>query len=184
MSGKGAKNYILKLGDKYGYALNTIDEGWIISKIEFDKVKHKSIGFITIRKGDKLGVHLLSTYIWDADNNLGIFKNEHANTSNNLRNLSYLASIGCNIPLFVSGLPESKIIAIDKRNNEFSWDNYYDRDDVLGWPLKQLSKLYNNLVNDYEINTGQYVGSHVKYWDDNNFTKPLSEKLISIFESM
>nr|MBC8147060.1 hypothetical protein [Bacteroidota bacterium] len=90
MSGKGAKNYILKLGDKYGYALNTIDEGWIISKIEFDKVKHKSIGFITIRKGDKLGVHLLSTYIWDADNNLGIFKNEHANTSNNLRNLSYL----------------------------------------------------------------------------------------------
>ena len=55
MSGKGAKNYILKLGDKYGYALNTIDKGWIISEIEFDMIKHKSIGFITVRKGDKYG---------------------------------------------------------------------------------------------------------------------------------
>lgn len=128
-----------------------------------------------------MGVHVLSTYIWDADHNNGIFENNPATENQNLRNLDYLVSIGCNIPLFVSGLPEAKITAFDKRNDHFTWDNYYDRDDVLGWPLKQLSDSYNKLVTDYEINTGLYAGSHVKYWDDNDFTKPFSEKLNSLY---
>ena len=133
---------------------------------------------------NSMGGHLLATYIWDADNTRGIFEEASATASNNLKNLLYLATIGCNIPLFVSGLRESQIEAFDKRNNKFTWDNYYDKDDVLGWPLKQLSNSYGNLVTDYEINTGPYVGSHVKYWDDNDFTKPFTKKLLGLYESM
>ncbi|MCC6369976.1 MAG: hypothetical protein IT236_03105 [Bacteroidia bacterium] len=128
-----------------------------------------------------LGAHVLSTYIWDADHNSGIFEEVPATANNNLRNLSFLATIGCNIPLFVSGLSEDKIIAIDKRNPDFTWDNYFDSDDVLGWPLKQLSNSYNNLVTDYQIQTGLYVGSHVKYWGDKNFTKPFTKKLVDLY---
>ena len=131
-----------------------------------------------------LGVHIVSTYIWDADRSQGLFNIEPATEKNNLRNLSYLASIGCNIPLFVSGLPESKIVAFDKRNDEFTWDNYYDRDDVLGWPLKQLSASYTEMVKDYEINTGLYIGAHIRYWGDKDFAKPFTQKLISLIESM
>jgi hypothetical protein len=127
-----------------------------------------------------LGAHILSTYIWDADNKKGIFEKKPASQDENLKNLNYLATIGCNIPLFVSGYREDQIIAFEKRNDSFIWDNYYDRDDVLGWPLKQLSPSYEKLVNDFEINTGLYVGSHVKYWDDNDFTKPFTKKLVDL----
>lgn len=129
-----------------------------------------------------MGVHVLSTYIWDADNNLGIFKNEPATDRENLRNLDYLFSLGCNIPLFISGKNESEIQPIEKRNDRFVWDNYYDEDDVLGWPLADINSAYGELVNDIEINTGQYVGSHVRYWKDKNFSKPLVQKLIELIE--
>lgn len=133
--------------------------------------------------GASMGVHVLTTYIWDADNGNGIFQNEPAQPNENLKNLSYLATIGCNIPLFLSGMNETKIKAIDKRNAHFTWDNYYDQDDVLGWPLKQLSPSYEALVTDHEINTGLYVGAHVKYWDDNDFTEPFTQKLIQLHNS-
>lgn len=128
-----------------------------------------------------LGAHVLSTYIWDADHNLGIFEEHHADRSENLRNLDYLATIGCNIPLFVSGYDPKQIFAFDKRNIHFEWDNFYDKDDVLGWPLRQLSPSYRMLVNDIEVNTGLYIGSHIRYWDDNDFTKPFTKKLIEIY---
>ena len=131
-----------------------------------------------------LGCHILSTYIWDVDKSGGIFEYTPITEDNNLRNLRYLATIGCNIPLFVSGLDENQVKSIDKRNERFTWDNYYDRDDVLGWPLQQLSDSYNALVNDHEINSGLYIGSHVKYWDDNDFTKPFTEKMVEIFSGM
>lgn len=129
-----------------------------------------------------MGVHVLTTYIWDADNRKGIFEADSAKDNENLRNLSYLATIGCNIPLFLSGMDATRIVAIDKRNNHFTWDNYYDQDDVLGWPLKQLSPSYEALVNDHEINVGLYVGAHVKYWDDNDFTEPFTQKLVDLYK--
>ncbi len=128
-----------------------------------------------------MGVHVLSTYITDADNNKGIFENSPATTNQNLRNLDYLATIGCNIPLFMSGLREDQIVAFDKRNDHFTWDNYYDRDDVLGWPLQQMSASYDKLVTDHEVNIGLYAGSHAKYWNDNSFTKLFSKKLNELY---
>ena len=128
-----------------------------------------------------LGAHIVSTYIWDVDNSTGVFKDENGNEKNNLSNLSFLATIGANIPLFVSGYREEDIkpINIDNRASDFKWHNYYDKDDVLGWPLKQLSKEYSKVVEDFQINTGLYVGSHVRYWSDNDFTKPFTKYLVN-----
>ncbi|MDA3930012.1 MAG: hypothetical protein PF541_13765 [Prolixibacteraceae bacterium] len=131
-----------------------------------------------------MAVYIINCYVWDADNNKGIFETTPATNKNNLRDLNYMASIGCNIPIYVSDIPENKIIAIDRRNAEFTWDNYYDKNDVLGWPLKPLSPTYNALITrDEQINTGSYVGSHIRYWDDNSFTRPFSEKLVELFGS-
>ena len=100
------------------------------------------------------------------------------------KNLDYLVNISCNILLFASGLAETQIKSINKRNDHFIWYNYYDRDDFLSWPLKQLSASYYAQVTDYEINTGLYVGHHEKYWDDNDFTKPLAQKLNELYETL
>lgn len=127
-----------------------------------------------------MGAHVLSSYIWDADHNQGIFGIQQATNENNLRNLSYLVTVGCNIPLFISGYNESQIIPFEKRNPDFEWDNYFDKNDVLGWPLQPLSSGYQALVRDHEINTGLSVGSHVRYLGHKNFTKPFTEKLIEI----
>jgi hypothetical protein len=149
-------------------------------KNEFEKAyiklaKNKKSKLVIVAAS--MGAQILSTYIWDADHNLGIFEKKPAIKENILKNLDYLVTVGCNIPLFVSGTPRSKIKAFAKRNKDFKWDNYYDQDDILGWPLEELSSSYERLVNDYEINTGQYIGSHTRYWKDNDFTKPFTDKL-------
>lgn len=131
-----------------------------------------------------MGIHVLSCYIWDADKGIRVFENEPATANNNLKNLSYLATVGCNIPIYVSAKKPDQIVPINSRNELFTWDNYYDKDDVLGWPLKPLCPAYDALVTDYQIKTGIYLGAHVKYWNDNNFTKPFTKKLVSIYEEM
>ncbi|MDX1748381.1 MAG: hypothetical protein R3324_20790, partial [Halobacteriales archaeon] len=58
-----------------------------------------------------------------------------------------------------------------------SWHNYYDRHDILGYPLKPISPQYANAVTeDHEINVGGLIQSvtplsHVEYWTDNTFVK-------------
>ncbi len=88
-----------------------------------------------------LGCQVISNYLWDAEKNKFIF--EDADDSDpdylkflRLKSLRNLVTTGCNIPLFISGISKRK--CFKKPNSHFQWDNYYDPDDVLGWPLKQL----------------------------------------------
>lgn len=130
-----------------------------------------------------MGVHILSTYIWDADHSKGIFSKNGANELQNLKNLSCLFSIGCNIPLFISGKKEHEVVPFEPRNEMFKWDNFYDKDDVLGWPLSPINSHYDKLVNDYQINTGQYIGSHLRYWKNKDFTELLVKRLIQLIQT-
>ncbi len=124
-----------------------------------------------------LGCQIISNYIWDAQNGLGIWQNERPTAFQELRTAQLMITSGCNIPLFVSGL--KKVEAIRKPNGQFAWYNFYDRDDILGWPLKPLSKGFENaydaiVTEDREINTGLTPLSHSAYWEDNDFIKPVA----------
>ncbi len=96
-----------------------------------------------------LGCQVISNYLWDAQNNKYIFKNTGGNDSPELdflrlKSLINLVTTGCNIPLFISGISDRQ--CFNKPNDQFkwdNWDNYYDPDDVLGWPLRQLSNSFN-----------------------------------------
>jgi hypothetical protein len=87
-----------------------------------------------------------------------------------------LVTTGCNIPIFVAAHQEMHIIPIAPPTSLFKWINYYDPDDVLGWPLQPLSGGYRALVEDRAINAGGGVGdllmrswnplAHNTYWDD------------------
>lgn len=60
--------------------------------------------------------------------------------------------------------------------------NYFDRQDVLGWPLSPLSESYDDLVQDRQIDVGNYFSSwnplsHLDYWGDKDFLEPLVDFL-------
>lgn len=122
-----------------------------------------------------LGCQIISNYIWDAQRGKGIWQEQQPTAFQQLATARLLVTSGCNIPLFVSGLP--KIEAIARPNEQFRWYNFYDRDDILGWPLKPLSmgfpNSYNEIVTeDREINTGWTPLSHSDYWEDDSFIEP------------
>jgi hypothetical protein len=101
--------------------------------------------------------------------------------------LSALLTTGCNIPIFVAAHKAMTIIPIDRPNAQFQWHNYYDPDDVLGWPLRPLAGGYEALVQDHPINSGQgFINwvvkswnplSHTAYWTDDNVVDPLVQAL-------
>jgi len=61
------------------------------------------------------------------------------------------------------------------------WYNFYDKDDIVAYPLKGLSDEFNaNVDADYEINVGSAATSwnpacHTGYWEDKDFYKPVAE---------
>lgn len=141
-----------------------------------------------------LGGQVISNYIWDAQQNKSIFDPQSPDFSGaadnvkkflSLETMRYLFTTGCNIPLFVAGFNKIESIDKSKMHPDFQWLNYYDRDDVLGWPLQPLSDQYDQLVKDIEINAGNpFIGftpfSHNNYWSDRDFIKPLITNIMSI----
>ena len=147
-----------------------------------------------------LGCQVISNYIWDAqqsDVEAGVFRSDLPNpigkTSaedkfRRLKTLQALFTSGCNIPIFVAGRPKDRIkpIITNARGWSFRWQNYYDPDDVLGWPLHPLCPAYKAAVAvDKDINVGGPLNSwtpmsHGSYWTDDDFLDPVEDTLRSL----
>ena len=155
-----------------------------------------------------LGCQFLSCYFWDALKSRagrrvgeGIWQdidaamrqvNGGSNLSRDDRDflsgttVQALITTGCNIPVFVAAHAQDKIKPI-KLNDSFVWENYYDEDDVLGWPLSGLSREYQEVVTDYKINCGDDALSwitkswnplsHNLYWKDDSVLDGLTRRL-------
>ncbi len=151
-----------------------------------------------------LGCQVLSCYFYDAQKALaggrataGIWQDIGAWAREELRRdltaseRRFLAggtcvgwiTTGCNIPVFVASHLEMQIIPIARPTPGFRWLNIYDPDDVLGWPMRPLSRAYGELVEDRAINAGKGVFnllfrswnplSHDIYWSDEQVLDPL-----------
>ncbi len=154
-----------------------------------------------------LGCHVISNFIWDAQSidpkqgawRYGGFEDSPSGSEldsvRKLKPLKYLYFTGCNIPIFVAGIPQSKIkaIASTSKGYSFKWKNYFDPDDPLGWPLKNLNtkserQSYKYEVNeDNAINAGWFIRgwnplSHTAYWSDNSVLEPLVEDIESLLK--
>lgn len=154
-------------------------------------------GMPVVFVAQSLGGQVLSSYLYDAQKaasgrpvGAGIWRNIDAWATTQLgrpltaSELAFigggtcagLVTTGCNIPIFVAAHQEMHIIPIAPPTSLFKWINYYDPDDVLGWPLQPLSGGYRALVEDRAINAGSGVGdfllrswnplAHNTYWDD------------------
>lgn len=155
-----------------------------------------------------LGGQVISCYFWDAQRaaenkpvRVGIWQDIKAFevpiagaknlTTDDLKFLQgstvdTLFTTGCQIPVFVAAHATQDILPI-KPNATFDWQNFYDKDDVLGWPLSELSEQYSKVVTDIPVNAGGGVlgwitqswnpFSHTQYWRDDEILDPLETRL-------
>jgi hypothetical protein len=100
--------------------------------------------------------------------------------------LACMVTFGSTIPLFTFAY--DKIVPITLPGSRLPpaavarprWLNFYDQDDVLGYPLRPVSREYAATVDeDIEINVGRFglsstPLSHNAYWTDNDFTDPVA----------
>lgn len=136
-----------------------------------------------------LGCQVVSNYLWDAQqarkdppSPRGIWTADRLPTTfQALETARFLFTTGCNIPLFVSGL--AKIVAVERPRADFRWMNFYDRDDVLGWPLRPLSPSYEALVEDREIDVGFTPLGHTRYWGDRGFLRPAAQHIRELHDA-
>lgn len=147
-----------------------------------------------------LGGHIMSNYIWDvAQSKQGPppFKNGVVQSSDleNFRTLAGFVTFGCNIPIFTLAYPHKSVVPISYPGSKIPkakrllpwWRNYYDRADILGFPLRKISPAYQEMaargeLADVEVEAGPPVLSattisHNYYWSDRDFVDPLVEML-------
>ncbi|MGH8176852.1 MAG: hypothetical protein ACREV5_11380 [Steroidobacter sp.] len=146
-----------------------------------------------------LGGHVLSNYIWDAQQPVafagvwngalrdGVPAGSPRDQFRRLRTLQRFLTTGCNIPVFVAGHNTIEPIDGARLGAGFRWINHFDPDDVLGWPLQQLSSAYEMLVEDVRVNAGgdSWLGkfraftpySHMQYWSTNKVLDRIAEEI-------
>ena len=75
-------------------------------------------------------------------------------------------------------------------NLKGEWVNFYDEDDVIGYPLKTLNEAYRKVIKaDRQINAGGLLSSwnpasHLGYWTDNDVTKPIAQELVRTWRTV
>jgi hypothetical protein len=136
-----------------------------------------------------LGSHIMSSYVWDTQRGNATGADPASSSFERMEWLAGLVTFGSNIPLFTFAY--DPVVAISfpghglppELEAKARWLNYFDKDDVLGYPLKPISPSYNEVVDeDIEINVGGFGASltplsHGAYWTDDDFTKPVARFL-------
>jgi alpha-beta hydrolase superfamily lysophospholipase len=154
-----------------------------------------------------LGSVIASDFIWDAqhpERGCGVAADAAGGSDfERMRTLAGLVTFGSNIPLFTLALPKVVAIAPPRASPALApavrsvaeWHNYYDADDVLGWPLRSLEAgaplgagewAYADAVDaDHAINVGGALAawnplSHSAYWRDGDFLGPAAAQIAAV----
>jgi len=69
------------------------------------------------------------------------------------------------------------------------WHNWYDREDIIGYPLSGLNEAYDARVQDSVVNVGNILTSrtpmsHVNYFKDDDVIKPIARNLIKTWQAV
>ena len=145
-----------------------------------------------------LGGHIMSNYVYDMQKAIKDGRKGATTAMRRMHTVTRLFTFGCNIPVFVFAYPESDVTPIDypgsglpsNQRTKPWWVNFYDRDDVLGFPLAQTSPDYKKLktkneLADIEVNSGSILTawnpiSHNLYWKDEDVYRPIGLKIASL----
>ena len=74
------------------------------------------------------------------------------------------------------------------------WINYYDKDDILAYPLRSLSKKHKELaqqgiLQDIQVNVGNVLTNwnpltHTAYWSDSDIIEPVAKDLFEAWQAI
>lgn len=149
-----------------------------------------------------LGGHIMSNYVYDRQRRYA--EDPLAGTPFlRMERLVSMVTFGCNLPLFVMAATPYVPITVpatelpDDLRRRGRWLNYYDKDDVLGWPLKPLRDLvdeagraaFDDMIDDIPINVGVPLlqssnpSSHVGYWNDKDFADPVAKHIKGLLQA-
>lgn len=137
-----------------------------------------------------LGSVIFSDHVWDEQRRRGPGRD----ALTRCETLAGIITFGSNIPLFTLGLAEVKPIAFPPPGHGLPaavraaarWVNYFDRDDVLGYPLREISAAYAAVVHDdVALEVGGLLSNwnpsaHTAYWDDATFIDRVAAQLASV----
>jgi hypothetical protein len=145
-----------------------------------------------------LGCHMVSNHVWDVQH--GRVQPTEVNAFERAETLAGMVTFGCNIALFSLAhnaflpikFPGARVLEsmrsakAEQIGAATHWLNFYDPDDVLGWPLKPLSPEYDATVTrDIAINAGGLLSawnpaSHLAYWTDRDVIRPTAQLIRNI----
>ncbi|TMV08828.1 hypothetical protein FGK63_06820 [Ruegeria sediminis] len=143
-----------------------------------------------------LGGHIMSNYIYDLQRHLlDTGQTLHSTPVRNMQTVAGIMTFGCNIPIFLFAYPEASITPIAPPNSALPqglrfqtwWYNFFDKHDVLGYPLRDCAPAYDLLVasreiRDVSINSGNIFTSwnplsHNGYWKDPDLYEPVGRMI-------
>lgn len=141
-----------------------------------------------------LGGHVISNYIYDLqrfESRTG--ERRFSSSLQNMRTVAGLMTFGCNIPVFLFGHRPDEVTPIgypgvDLPNDQQImtwWQNFYDKQDVLAYPLGPAAPCYAKMVSDRHLrDVPIHLGApqmqswdpltHGSYWDDAELIAPVA----------
>ena len=150
-----------------------------------------------------LGGHIMSNYIYDAQVHAARHGQPPSTAAiENMETVCGLITFGCNIPVFLFSYPADEIRPIDYPGDKLPdkmkfrtwWYNFYDRDDILGYPLADIGPKYRKLADDkhlldHSVNAGDILTSwnplsHNAYWKDAEVYEPVARFLRNMLRAL
>ncbi len=146
--------------------------------------------------GHSLGGLIASYYIWDLQKNKPIIPIGNTPLEKG-ETLTLFYTFGTQIPLWSlthENFGQPIQMPSPKLSNHYpelngEWMNFYDKDDVLGFPLQKINDAYSEVVVDKEVNAGNLFSnwtpfSHNGYWKDDEVIEPIAEALVKTWEAV
>ncbi|MEM9840628.1 MAG: hypothetical protein AAF830_15930 [Pseudomonadota bacterium] len=169
----------------------------------YDELNRRIVSVLHDLKGDcpsdtplvilahSFGGRIMSNYIYDLQQGIRTADTAFERCETTARFVTF----GCNLPLFTFSYPEEELEPIrypgtslpDEFRGEPWWANYYDRDDLLAYPIAPIGPKYQALADrgelaETQINVGGLFSSwntlsHNEYWTSPAFYQPVSGML-------
>jgi len=134
-----------------------------------------------------MGTEIINNYIWDRQHPVDPDP-FGASPFERFENLVGLFTFGSNLPIFAASHHIDSLEPISFPPPELPpelaakavWENYYDKNDSMGYPIKALNARYESAkVKDIQINTGGLLMSwnllsHFGYWKSKKLVKRIA----------
>ena len=185
---------LINYGGKPNLPSNTYEETHKLVHQSMLSLKNKLLDNAPlIILASSMGTEIINNYIWDRQQAVGAdpFGNS---PFERFETLVGLFTFGSNLPIFASSHDIDALIPIafppPKLAAEWIpkavWENYYDKNDSMGYPIKAINSNYSNAnVIDIQINTGSVLTSwnllsHFGYWKSKKLVKRIADYIHEI----